>query len=161
MHDRRHFLLNSTALLAAVTTRGAFAQQAATEDAFSNATLGAYQQGILTQTQFEHEIGSLFMFFIKTTDVIYARLRSVTPYEGRPPANLTGRIITPRRATSSFTRQVNTFTLLFDCENPLPEQKSLIIDHATQGRFVMFLVPGTSSTRTPTCSGVFTTFAEV
>lgn len=160
MHNRRKFLVTSSALLAGITLRTGLAQRLASEDTFTNATLGAYQQGILTQPQFEHRIGSLFMFFSNTMDVVYARLRSVTPYELNAPAKLPGRMVTPHAPIRSLTRQVNTFTLLFDCENQLPAQKSLIADHATLGRFVMFLVPGTSSSGTPTCSSVFTNFAE-
>jgi hypothetical protein len=158
MANRRSFLLTSTAALASACIPAGFAQPSR-QDAFTNASLGAYRQGLLTQSQFERRTGSLFMIFLDETEVLYTRLRSVTPYEPSPPKPA-GRVVSPRTAVLSSTRQVNAFTLLFDCDRPLPAQDSYIVDHATLGRFVMFLVPGASPAGDPICTAVFSTFAE-
>ena len=160
MRTRRDFLVNSTAVLVSPYLHASLAQSAPAQDVFTNASLGAYQQGILKQAQFEARTGSLFMIFLDESNVLYTRLRAVKPYTTKAATRMPGRLIGPRAWLAATSRQIESFTLVFDCDKPLPEQNSYIVDHATLGRFVVFLVPGTSSAGSPICTSVFTTFVE-
>ncbi len=100
------------------------------------------------------------MVLVEGGDALYTRLRSVKSDPVKPPAKIVGRLVTPKIPVRTLTRQVDAFSLTFDSDRPLPAQGSYTVDHATLGRFVMFLVPGTSPSGSPTCSSVFTSFSE-
>lgn len=160
MRTRRDFLVNSTAVLVSPYLHASLAQSAPAQNVFTNASLGAYQQGILTKAQFEARMGSLFMIFVDESNVLYTRLRAVTPYTAKAATKLPGRLIFPRPSLPAPPRQIEAFTLVFDSDKPLPEQNSYLVDHATLGRFVIFLVPGFSPTGSPICTSVFSNFVE-
>ncbi len=129
------------------------------KNVFSSGFLGAFDQGLMTQANFEKQLGSLFMMFLDDSSVVYMRLVSVT--ENKPPV-AAARATTPVRAakTSAKPPVVVSFTVRFKAETPLQKQGSYIVDHGTLGRFTLFVVPGFDEVGAPTCSAVFSSLQK-
>ena len=155
VNTRRRFLASSALTVFAISHPGLMLGQQADKNVFSGGFLGAFDQGLMTQGNFEKQLGSLFMMFLDDQSVSYMRLISVM--ENKPPtvpvrAKASGRTA---KTSEKATPIVVSFTARFKADKPLEEQGSYVIDHGTLGRFTLFLVPGIDEAGAPTCSAVF------
>ena len=140
MSSRRHFLAAAAATITfAALPKSLFAERLG-GDVFSNASLGAYAQGLLTQATFEKHIGSVFTAFLDNNAVGYLTLEKVTA----------------QPASSATTKQVQitSFHLSFST-NAVFSQGTYLLDHGILGRFAAFLVPGDPVKGSGTCGATF------
>ncbi len=152
MPNRRSFVVASAAGIVAATLPGmSFAQRPGT-DIFSEANLGAYAQGLLTQANFERLLGSLFMAFVDDERTAYMRLKSVAGTDSGARAASSSRLAPPVSSVSSFFAR-------FDTGGMTLGQGTYVLDHGRLGRFAVFLVPGVDAAGAPTCTATFTHFA--
>lgn len=159
MPSRRHFLAASAATVTAAALPKSLLASSTRHEVFTNASLGAYTQGILTQANFESVVGSTFTLFLDNDAVTYLRLVKVigastsglTATQGLSRAPLTAARV-PRVAptqTTSFRLSFSTSGAVF-----FP-QSTYLLDHGTLGEFAAFLVPGDPILASGTCSAVF------
>ena len=158
MSTRRHFLALTSAAAAASALPGTLRAQFPTE-VFSNANLGAYAQGLLTQSTFERNVGSVFKAFHPDRNVSYLTLLAVI--------DMTPAAVSARRSAASQSHVSGlqkgalaagdspSFDLAFAVSGPAIVQQSYTLDHGILGRFVAFLVPGLSSNGGNTCGASF------
>jgi hypothetical protein len=153
MNSRRDFLVTSSALLAgAAFPKALFAQRIGGE-VFTNASLGAYTQGLLTQVNFEKVIGSVFTTFLDNGAAAYLLLRAVTASTTSVATASTTQQLTvsprltavlPPRNPAAAAQQPTNFQLHFNITGPAFPQDTYLLDHGTLGRFAAFLVPGST-----------------
>ncbi len=136
--SRRRFLTSAAILTAASTLPSRALASRTGGDVFTNASVGAYVQGLLTREHFETLIGTLFLAFLDDDRTAYMRLRSVEELK-------------PRQTKDA----VAAFHLSFSTGGVAVEQGSYLLDHATLGRFALFLVPGVAAHGELTCGAVF------
>ncbi len=117
-------------------------------DVFSNATLGAYTQGILTQAHFETLRGDLFMILKDGGKAEYVRLAKVTALPDKTPPAKRGKVPAP---------QFDAFFLTFTGVSPDFQQGSYVLDNGHLGRFACLLVPGRSEQGEATVGATFVT----
>ncbi len=130
---------------------------------FSNASVGAYQQGLITLVGFQKLVGSEFKAFLDNNEAAWLRLRqavaidySLTP-EKKKARLAAQQVIAPTGADLTLARnpvQPDTFELRFDIRGPNFPQNSYLLDHGTLGRFVAYLQPSTPGR----CYATFTSF---
>ena len=77
MQSRRRFLAASAATLAAAALPTGLLAEQLGPDVFTNASLGAYTQGLLTQANFSALAGSVFTASLPDGSYRYLALRSV------------------------------------------------------------------------------------
>jgi hypothetical protein len=153
MNSRRQFLLTSTAAIAGVTLPRVLFAQRIGGAVYTNASLGAYGQGLLTQANFEKVIGSVFSIFLDNYTAGNLLLRAVTssaastaPNSERQQAVNTmrpiGEPVLPPRVIGKTAQQPISFQLHFNISGPSFGQDTYLLDHGTLGRFAAFLVPG-------------------
>ena len=170
MHNRRRFVVASAALVTSVTLPKSLFASHTSDDVFTNASLGAYSQGLLTQANFERVIGSQFTLFIKKNNVSYLRLltvESLGPQTGgvlsSQPSPSTPRaksLAVPMPGASTLAQQVVGFHLTFSTEGAAFDQGTYLVDHGTLGRFALFLVPGDPTHGNGSCGATFTSLAK-
>lgn len=153
MNSRRQFLLASTAAIAGATlSRNLFAQRIGGA-VYTNASLGAYTQGLLTQANFEKVVGSVFSLFLDNYAADNLLLRAVTSSPTPASAsNAAGQAIStirpigaptlPPRTIGKAAQQPMSFQLHFNVSGVAFGQDTYLLDHGTLGRFAAFLVPG-------------------
>jgi len=148
MQTRRDFLAVSSAALTAALLPAAVLAQSSLPEVFSNANLGAYSQGALTQAAFERLIGSTFTVFVATDLYAFLTLRSVRnliPAPSTTPPLLSS---TPKAATASplagKSTTITSFFLYFSLDGPVFPQAAYTLDNGILGRFAALLVPGQS-----------------
>jgi hypothetical protein len=153
MNSRRQFLLASTAAIAGATLpRGLFAQRIG-GSVYTNASLGAYTQGLLTQANFEKVVGSVFSLFLDNYVADSLLLRAVTSSPTSAVASSAaeqavsairpiGGPILPPRTIGKVAQQPISFQLHFNVSGASFGQDTYLLDHGTLGRFAAFLVPG-------------------
>jgi hypothetical protein len=160
MQTRRDFLAVTSAAMATAFLPESLLAQSRLPEVFSNANLGAYGQGLLTQATFERLIGSTFTVFVGTDLYAFLTLRSVT---NLVPAASTAapRTSTPRPSPASSPSSkapipITSFYVDFSIEGPVFPQDTYTLDHGILGRFAAFLVPGQSTGSEPRCGATFT-----
>ncbi|WP_263381036.1 DUF6916 family protein [Granulicella paludicola] len=155
MATRRHFLaLSSAALAWAASTRKLFAQASNRLGIprFSNAALGAYQQGLLTRTNFESVVGSSFHIYMDNQQISELQLAVVTsPYD----TTVTDQPTRPGAIPIKRPSPKQTFAVKFTSGSTSVPQDSYVVDHGTLGSFSVFLVPGPKSANANTCTATF------
>jgi len=146
MPSRRCFLATSAAAFTAATLPKSLLAERLGGNVFTNGSLGAYAQGILSQANFEAQVGSIFEAFLDNDEVAYLRLQTVTgtssaptpPIQPRSRANFVPAVRVP--TVSSL--QITSFQLSFSTGGAVFDQGTYLLDSATLGRFACFLVPG-------------------
>lgn len=162
MATRRQFLASTSAVCAIAALPKSLLAQRLGGQVFTNASLGAYQQGLLTMENFKAVIGSTFKAFLDDASVAYLTLESVTATPAPPaPAN-PGAPPSQDGSTSMlrFARPVqaegDSFSLSFATGNTAIAQDTYLVDHGTMGRFAVFLVPGSAQSQgNLTCTATF------
>ena len=154
MSTRRKFIVLSAAALSSAALPKHLLAERLGGPVFSNASIGAYEQGLMTPATFENLVGSEFRIFLEDYAVANLRLNSVTnKVFGPTPERLKTRqaspkLIVPRGADLSISAaatQPTFFQLHFGVSGGRSfPQDSYLLDHGTLGRFVAFLVPGDS-----------------
>jgi len=163
MPSRRRFLAASAATFTvAALPKSIFAEQSEA-NVFTNASLGAYAQGLLTQANFTKQVGTVFTAQRDDGTYAYLTLRSVassvasptTPAKPLPVTPITARIAVNPISAPTATQTMTTFRLIFDVQGPALPQETYLLDHGTLGSFACFLVPGVSRTGGTTSSATF------
>ncbi|NYF80598.1 DUF6916 family protein [Granulicella arctica] len=168
MHNRRHFLVASAVLVTGAAFPTSLFASRIDDDLFTNTSLGAYSQGLLTQANFEHVIGSQFTLLLKNNDATHLYLRTVEPLgpqgggafssQTSPAVRRAKSLTIPVPGSTGSAKQVVGFHLTFSTESTTFDQGTYLIDHGTLGRFALFLVPGN---QTPgSCGATFTSLAK-
>jgi hypothetical protein len=170
MRNRRNFLVASAALVTSVTLPKSLFASRIGGDVFTNASLGAYSQGLLTQANFERVIGSQFTLFLEHNKVAYLRLRTVEslgPQTGGTLSSQTSPAVpraksqtVPVPGSTAPAQQVVGFHLTFNTEGAVFAQGTYLVDHGTLGRFALFLVPGDPIHGNVSCGATFTSLAK-
>ncbi|MES2391201.1 MAG: twin-arginine translocation signal domain-containing protein [Acidobacteriota bacterium] len=156
MNSRRQFLVASSAAMAAAALPKSLFAQRIGGDVFSNASLGAYTQGLLTQEHFEQAVGSTFTIFLEGELAGHLTLMAVAPAAGTSTLSGTSKVSPKaqlkRPGPTPVPAQVTTtgFHLKFNVNGPKFGQDTYLVDHGTLGRFAMFVVPGEPQQATAT-----------
>jgi len=163
MQSRRRFLAASAATLAAAALPTGLLAEQLGPDVFTNASLGAYTQGLLTQAHFSALAGSVFTASLPDGSYRYLALRSVDGTTTLPSrsTNASPRSITTPQITLNTSVQVSVFYLIFDVQGDAIPQGSYLLDHGTLGSFVAFLVAGQTPAGTPTCVATFASLGSM
>jgi hypothetical protein len=158
MSSRRKFLAISAATLTVASLPKCLLAERIGGEVFTSGSLGAYAQGILSQTVFQKLIGTEFRAFLDSYAVGYMRLESVT---GGTPSSSPG---TPQRGGAAIAglrapqtpveQAMVSFQVSFSTGGAKFPQGTYLLDHATLGRFACFLVPS-DPVGGPTCSATF------
>jgi hypothetical protein len=160
MSNRRQFLASSAAAVTMAALPSSLFAERMGGKVFTNASLGAYAQGTMTQETFEGVVGSSFKIFLDDFRAAQLRLLSVTPL-GAAAATATNNaapVIKTRASVGRGTvapvappkQQVTGFYLTFSIVGEAFPQDSYLLDHGTLGRFAVFLVPGGTGNCTAT-----------
>ena len=151
MSSRRHFLAATAATITfAALPKSLFAERLG-GDVFTNASLGAYTQGLLTQATFEKHVGSVFTVFLDNDAVGYLTLQKVV---AQPTgANASSQLRLPG-SSATVQLQVTSFHLTFSTKAVF-SQGTYLLDHGILGRFAAFLVPGDSVKGNGSCGATF------
>jgi hypothetical protein len=163
MPSRRRFLAASAATLAAAALPKRLIAEQLGANAFTNASLGAYAQGLLTEANFQKQVGSVFTAQRTDGSYGYLTLRSAQTVtvgaNSAAKSNPSARIVisTPPAAAPM---QVSTFALIFDVQGPAFDQGTYVLDHGILGSFAVFLVPGATPNGTPTCLATFSSLVS-
>jgi hypothetical protein len=161
MITRREFLALSTFAVAAPAWAKGTPTDRLGGPVFSEASQGAYTQGLLSRKHLEALVGSLFMVFLDDDAVAYMRLKKVGEFQATVPApraNLTARPVGSPTAPPAIS--LESFYAQFDTGGIAIKQDSYLLDHGTLGRFTVFLVPSPDSAAERTCTATFTSFAS-
>jgi hypothetical protein len=152
MYNRRRFLILSSGLVAAAALPAKSFGSGPSQGVFSQQSLGAFNQGTMTQSVFEGVQGSVFTAFLSDGSVAYLRLAKIEGLGANASTtsnSSSGKllpVIVPRGVTSrTQSTQVSGFSLRFSVSGPLTEQGTYLLDHGTLGRMALFLVPGEGS----------------
>ena len=147
MLTRRHFLTSASALCV-VSASPAFAGTSRpSEDVFTNASLGAYTQHLLTRAHSEKLLGTLFMVFVPDQDARYLYLHKVVALDTKPRE---------KSAVRPGEVKMGSFSLSFKGNGPTFPQGTYLVDHGTLGRFALFLVAGSITPGAVTFEATFT-----
>lgn len=164
MSTRRHFLaVTAAAVTVAALPKSLFAERLG-GDVFTNASLGAYAQGLLTQATFEKHIGSVFTAFLDDDAVGYLTLEKVvgqptSPSMAAASSNTANQLRMPG-TSATRQQQVTSFHLTFST-HAVFSQGTYLLDHGILGRFAVFLVPGDSVKGNGSCGATFSYLAGV
>ncbi len=161
MKTRRDFLAVTTASLAAAMLPQTILGESRIPDVFSNANLGAYGQGLLTQATFERLIGSTFTAFVGTDLYAFLTLRSVTDLVAAATArgNSASKAVVVPAPRSKAATTITSFYLDFTVSGAPFAQATYTLDHGILGRFAAFLVPSKAATA-PSCGATFSYLSE-
>jgi hypothetical protein len=145
---RRRFLAISAAAVVVATRPPRLLAQRFGIPVFSNAALGAYQQGLLTRARFTQLVGQSFRVFLDKALVADIQLTGVATQEdvataARPDTPAAKRDV--QKLAKLWPSTDNCFILTFATGVTLVPQGSFILDHGTLGSFVVFLVPGSTT----------------
>ena len=146
MHTRRTFLTAASALTLNSMLPSSVSAASAGDGVFTNASLGAYTQGLLTQAHFEKLLGTLFMVFLPSGNVSYLRLHKVVSCSTNRKDSL----------KVAAKQTIASFSLSFHSADPTFTQGSYLLDHGTLGRFAVFLVQGATTPGAATFEATFT-----
>jgi hypothetical protein len=158
MPTRREFLAATSAACVLAALPKALLGQQAGGAVFSNASLGAYDQGILSLASFQGLVGSTFMAFLDDTCVAFLQLVSATAVasHARDAGSRIGTVAGARMQAPRPTQNaLDTFTLNFTTGTTALPQLTYLLDHGTLGRFAVFLVPGAELAGLQTCTASF------
>ena len=151
MSSRRHFLAATAATITlAALPKSLFAERLG-GDVFTNASLGAYGQGLLTQATFEKHVGSVFTAFLDDDAVGYLTLQKVV---AQPTGTNTSIRLRLPGTSATVQQQITSFHLTFSTKAVFP-QGTYLLDHGILGRFAAFLVPGDSVKGNGSCGATF------
>ena len=151
MSTRRHFLAATAATITlAALPKSLFAERLG-GDVFTNASLGAYGQGLLTQATFEKHIGSTFTAFLDNDGVGYLTLEKVV---AQPTGTNASSELRLPGTSATVQQQVTSFHLTFSTKAVFP-QGTYLLDHGILGRFAAFLVPGDPVKGNGSCGATF------
>jgi len=151
MSTRRHFLAATAATITlAALPKSLFAERLG-GDVFTNASLGAYGQGLLTQATFEKHIGSTFTAFLDDNAVGYLTLEKVV---AQPTGTNASSELRLPGTSATVQQQVTSFHLTFSTKAVFP-QGTYLLDHGILGRFAAFLVPGDPVKGNGSCGATF------
>jgi hypothetical protein len=155
MSSRRTFLLRSAAVVTSAALPELLHAERLGGPTFSEASLGAYTQGLLTEAHFTGLKGSLFMAFLEDNQVAYMRLTDVK--SGSASAATKAPVPTARNTpqVKASAMQVSSFSLVFSTGWVRVPQGSYLLDHGTLGRFTVFLVEGLDEKGREACSATF------
>ncbi len=151
MSTRRHFLAVTAATITlAALPKSLFAERLG-GDVFTNASLGAYGQGLLTQATFEKHIGSVFTAFLDDDGVGYLTLEKVV---AQPTGTNASSQLRLPGSSATVQLQITSFHLTFSTKAVF-SQGTYLLDHGILGRFAAFLVPGDSVKGNGSCGATF------
>jgi hypothetical protein len=146
MPSRRCFLVTSAAAITAVAFPKSLLAERLGGEVFTNGSLGAYAQGILSQANFEAHMGSTFKAFLDNDEVAYLVLQAVTGTNSSSTISvrLLSRVnsIPALRRPTSNAPEITSFQLSFNTGGAVFSQGTYLLDSVTLGRFACFLVPG-------------------
>jgi hypothetical protein len=162
MSDRRRFLLLSSAALACVAAPRVLLAESTNRrgiPVFSNAALGAAQQGLLTKAHFDPLVGSSFHAFLDDYQVMDITLFKVTDLAAKSAATTTTTSVTATKRLSSTIarpgRMTTGFTLAFYTGSTVIPQDSYVLDHGSLGSFTTLLVAGNQTAGMRTSCATF------
>ena len=143
MSTRRSFLKVSTAACAVSALPANLFAQAPSNNPFTNANLAPYAQGILNKSAFDAVLNSVFTVFTPA-GTAYMRLIRVEELNGTAfaTASHAAPTLATGRATATPTSAGYNFHLSFAVSGPTIAQGTYTVDHASLGRFALFVVPG-------------------
>jgi hypothetical protein len=160
MQSRRRFLAASAATLAAAALPTGLLAEQLGASVFTNASLGAYTQGLLTQANFQAVAGSQFTLQLPDGSYRTVTLQSVKTLSptssAASPSSTSSRVAVAPKISLNTSTQTTTFTLVFDVQGDAIPQGSYLLDHGTLGSFALFVVTGKTDTGTPTLIATFT-----
>ena len=144
MTNRRQFLALSTFAVASSAWAKAAPADRLGGPVFSEASRGAYAQGLLTRKHLEALVGSLFMVFLDDDAVAYMRLKKVAEF--------------PSSVSSANTNTTVKRVGVTATSSATAVESFYVVDHGTLGRFAVLLVPSPESAPERTCTATFTSF---
>jgi hypothetical protein len=160
MSSRRQFLAATAATITlAALPKTLFAERLG-GDVYTNASLGAYAQGLLTQATFEKHTGSVFTVFLENNAVGYLTLQKViglsTDSASSDAASRPGLpgMLAEQHSAATIQPQITSFHLTFSTKAVF-SQDTYLLDHGILGRFAAFLVPGDPVKGSGTCGATF------
>ncbi len=166
MSTRRSFLSVSAAALAAASFPKYLFAQTRGIQIFTNASSGAYTQGLMTQVHFKQLIGSIFTAFHATGETSSLKLVQVSDAVVQSSAvaptvsAAIGRLGGLARPVSRPVTTISYFSASFAVTGKALPQDSYLLDHGTLGSFAAFLVPGLSPNGAASCSATFNYLAQ-
>ena len=158
MQTRRSFLSISAAMVAGAALPPLAAAQSSSRiggEVFTLATLGAYQQNLLTKGGVEGLVGSIFMVFVDDGKVAYLTLVKVKGLD-ELQADMSGDAKLLKKKDSAAVTRARGFVAIFDGETKKVPQGTYVVDHGRLGRVAMFLVPGRNEAGGTTVVATFT-----
>ena len=166
MSTRRSFLyLSSTSLAAALVPGTALAQRVGGL-VFTPGTLGAYAQGLLSQSSLESYVGTLFLAFLEHDTTAYMRLSQVIPLTAAPvsaqsPVNIRPSSGVHSARLGSAQPGMQAYLAIFQTGGVMIPQDTYVLDHGRLGRFAVFLVPGIDTQGNPTAVASFASISGI
>jgi hypothetical protein len=164
MNTRRQFLALSAAALASAAVPIHLLAQASDRlgpPPFSNAALGAGQQGQLTAANFEKLVGSSFHAFLDNkvvAEIVLRKVKIPTYPSASPTASPTG---APSRTSLIASRRAavttKCFMLIFGTGPTFIPQDTYVLDSGILGSFSALLVPAQSLPGNQIAIATFTT----
>ena len=164
MPSRRNFLAAAAAAMTGAALPHSLFAERLGGDVFTNASLGAYTQGLLTQTTFEKHLGSVFTAFLENNAVGYLLLQKVDGLQASmtatnpslPTANSLqpAATLATQHTVAAAQQQMTAFHLTFST-SAVFNQGTYLLDHGILGRFAAFLVPGDAVKGSGTCGATF------
>jgi hypothetical protein len=157
--SRRNFITTSAVAVTAAAFPKLLLAQWSRGAVFTPGSLGAYADGILTRSNFQGFIGSVFTAFLENDRVAYLTLQKVIALESAlvpTPLKSVARpamtAIPAPHASASGSSEPGSFQLIFNNGGALFDQGTYLLDHGTLGSFACFLVPGMSSGGPTSCA---------
>ena len=164
MPTRRQFLALSSAAIAGAAAPKCLLAQAGGRlgpPPFSNAALGAAQQGTLTKERFQALVGSSFHAFLDNNvvaEIVLHKVKVPTYPSTSPTTSPTG---APSRTGLTASRRApvttNCFMLFFGTGSTLIPQGTYVLDSGILGSFSALLVPAQSVPGNQIAVATFTT----
>jgi hypothetical protein len=164
MQSRRRFLAASAAAItAAALPKNLIAEQlGAGSTVFTNSSLGAYTQGLLTEPNFAAATSSVFTALMPDGTYRNLTLRSAANVTlgSAKSASSAPRITIVGTPASGSAVPLSIFQLTFDVQGSSIPQGTYVLDHGTLGSFAVFLVAGQTAAGTPTCVATFVSLSN-
>jgi hypothetical protein len=127
MPSRRRFLAASAATFAAAVLPKKLTAEQLGASVFTNASLGAYAQGLLTEANFSNQVGSVFTALRPDGSYGYLTLRSVQTFT---LSSATKTVAAPRvlsgTQSGNSSVQVSSFMLIFDVQGDAFAQETYL-----------------------------------
>jgi hypothetical protein len=157
MQSRRRFIAASAVTLAAAALPTGLLAEHLGAAVFTNLSLGAYTQGLLTQAGFTAVIGSDFTLQLPDGSYRTLTLQSVNTVTSASTSSTSAgpRVVVNPKISINAPAQISTFVLVFAVQGDAIPQGAYLLDHGTLGAFALFVVNGQTPAGTPTLVATF------